>query len=222
MKRFALWTTAAGAGAAIALFDLLTGWTAHIGAGVFAVLFGLFGLAVALYIGMIRSGLQDRRELRAETSDPAAVLSHATRSIRWCGTFALLSAILLFANCSGVLAPTQDAPQTSAHVDPISFAVTTAILVIPFLLVLVLAPVFANLTRPQLALWSVIALAVVAPLSLVVAFYTGAVTCGELGTLRVGACAASAGSATDFLSMAALALYLPYVGLITSAVKRTR
>lgn len=222
MKGFALWTTIAAVGAAIAMFNLVTGWTVNIGLGADAILVAIFGLTVALYVLMVKTALQDRRALRAAPIESAVLAKRATRSLRWCGAFALIAAVLLFTNCSGLITPVgQPVAATNVTADPGSFLTQSALLLLPFLVVLVLAPVVISRYK-RLALWSLFLLAGAAPVSFVVGFYATAITCGELGPLTLGACAASGGSLTEVLSAAAMLLYVPYVAMIGSALRDAR
>jgi hypothetical protein len=225
VSRFAIWTVAVLAFAALALFDMVSGWTTRLGVLGVGLLLGLFAVGIGLYVAMILAGLHDRRKLRAAPPDAPTVLTHVGRAIRWCGLFAVGAAVMLFASCTGPLTPAQTVQITSIQIDPGAFTRQALILELPLLLALILPPALATAAQlrasrrmARLAIWSVFLLLPVCILSVIAGLATGVATCGEFGPPSVGACAAGAGATTNLVSLLALALYVPYTTQAEKAV----
>jgi hypothetical protein len=227
MNRYKAWTYGVLAGAAVAIGELATGWTANLGVLAWAPLLGLFAAAVALYIAMIFACLRDR-QLRPAWPETGTALAHAGHMVRWCGLFAVGAAVLLFANCSGVLTPATTTAATSAHIDPQSFIGPALLLELPLLLSLLLPAVLATLTiwRPskarlyaRLVTVSLFVFPVVAVATIVGGLAVSLAASGEFGPASVGAAAAGAGAViTSGVSLLAIALYVPYARQIQRAV----
>ena len=229
MNRLALWTTLLLLGLAVAIIDLVTGWTLHAGAVTLIVTLGLFGGSIALFGAMLITVTRDRRWIVAHSSDARWVLARASRGLRWGSLFAIGFCLLLFANCTGNITSSPDAQASSAIQDSARFWTLTAALLAPLVLALLMAPVLTFVAerlaagRPltarrlgQLAWWSVFAIVAAVLLTMVVGFFFGISSC-DVGP-SAGYCAAGAGSVMNLLSIGALALLLPYLGLVTWAL----
>ena len=209
------------------------GWRGPLMAAVVALL-GLFGGSVALFVAILIAVIRDRRWIVAHSSDARWVLARASRGVRWASLFAIGFCILLFANCSGNLG-SPDAPQMSNAIqDPTRFWTLTAEVLIPLLLSLVMPPVLTAAAerlatgRPQaarrfgwLAMWSPAAVVVAALATVVMGIFLGVSACG-LGpgfpSASAGYCAAGWSSLMNLLSLGAVALFLPYLLLVTRAL----
>jgi hypothetical protein len=226
-------TITALAVAAVAIVDLVTGWQARAGALAWVVTIGFFVTGLALYIAVIVAGVRDRRRLRAASLDPPDLLGRAGAAIRWSGLFAAVVAVLFFASCSAAVTPGADAHVINALASPGTFARQTVWLELPMLLAILLTPAFGAAavatarSHPlrarrlaQLSVASLFILMVVSIATVIAGLVTGAATCGEFGPPDLGACGAAAASPTNLLSLTALALYVPCVGVITSALNR--
>lgn len=229
MNRLALWTTLVLLGLAVAIIDLFTGWTTHFSPAALVVVLGLFGGSIALFVAMLIAVIRDRRWIVAHSSDARWVLARASRGVRWGSVFAIGFCLLLFANCTGNITPTSTAQVSNAIQDPTRFWTLTAGVLAPLLLALLLPSVLTSVaerlatSRPQaarrlgqLAMWSMAAVVVAALVTVVIGFFLGVSSC-YLGT-SAGYCAAGSGSITNLLSLGALALLLPYLGLVTWAL----
>jgi hypothetical protein len=229
MNRLALWTSLVLLGLAAAVIDLVTGWTVRAGVVALIATLGLFGGSIALFVAMLIAVIRDRRWIVAHSSDPPWVLERASRGLRWGSLFAIGFCLLLFANCTGNITSSPSGQVSNAIQDPARFWTPTAWVLAPLLLALLLPPLLAFAAerlvtgRPQvartaglLAMWSVMAIVAAAVLTVVVGFFFGVSSC-DVGP-SAGYCAAGAGSILNLLSIGALALLLPYLGLVTWAL----
>ena len=229
MNRLALWTTLVLLGLAVAVIDLFTGWTVTFGPAAVVVALGLFGGSVALFVAMLIAVIRDRRWIVAHSSDARWVLARASRGVRWGSLFAIGFCLLLFANCTGNVTSSPTAQVSNAIQDPTRFWTLTAGVLAPLLLALLMPPVLTSVAerlatrRPQaarrlgrLAMWSMAAVVAAALLTVVVGFFLGVSSC-DVGP-SAGYCAAGAGSIMNLLSVGALALLLPYLGLVKWAL----
>jgi hypothetical protein len=229
MNRMALWTTLVLLGLAVAVVDLVTGWTVRAGAVAVIVTLGLFGGSLALFVAMLIAVIRDRRWIVAHSSDARWVLARASLGLRWGSLFAIGLCLLLFANCTGNITSSPTAQVSNAIQDPARFWTLAAAVLAPLVLALLMAPVLTFAAerlasgRPQaarrvgqLAMWSVVAVVAAVLLTVVVGFFLGVSSC-DVGP-SAGYCAAGAGSTMNLLSFGALALLLPYLGLVTWAL----
>ena len=225
-NRLALWTTLVLLGLAVAIVDLFTGWTVRFGVAALVVVLGLFGGSVALFVAMLIAVIRDRRWIVAHSSDARWVLARASRGVRWGSLFAIGFCLLLFANCAGNITSGPTAQASNAIQDPAHFWTLTAGVLAPLLLALLIPPVLTSaaerlaISRPKaartlcrLAMWSMAAVGAAALLTVVAGFFLGMSSC-DLGP-SIGYCAAGAGSLMNLLSLGALTLVLPYLGLVT-------
>jgi hypothetical protein len=246
MYRIETWTIAILLGAAVALYNLFSGWTIHNSAFATIVVLGLVAAAPGLFVGMLISGRRDRRSMLGPKPDARVVLAGAARAIRWSGAFAVGICVLLFANCSSAVgtgqatqapAPIGDLPSAApqpvigAVGDVHSFLSMAALVLVPLVIALLLPPILATAaqllatSRPDaarrlanLTVWGSALAAGAAVATVPVGFFLGVSAC-DFGT-SVGACAAGLGSLMNFFSLGSLALFLPYTGLITWALAR--
>ena len=229
MNRLVLWTTLLLLGLTLAVVDLFTGWTLQFSPAALVVTLGLFGGSVGLFIAMLISVIRDRRWIVAHASDARWVLGRASRGVRWGSLFAIGFAVLLFANCTGNITPNTSAQVSNALQDPAHFWSLTAGVLTPLVLALLIPPVLTSAAerlatgRPhaarrlgQLAIWSMAAVAAAALLTVAIGFFLGISAC-DFGT-SAGYCAAGVGSIMNLLSLGALALFLPYILLVTWAL----
>jgi hypothetical protein len=229
MNRLVLWTTLLLLGLAVAAVNLFTGWTVHAGTVAIIVLLGLFGGSIALFVAMLIAVIRDRRWIAAHSSDARWVLARASRGLRWGSLFAIGFCLLLFANCTGSITSSSSPQVSNATQDPARFWTLTAAVLTPLVLALLMAPVLTfaaerlATSRPRaarrlgrVAWWSVFAIVAAALLTVVVGFYLGISSC-DVGP-SAGYCAAGAGSLMNPFSIGALALLLPYLGLVTWAL----
>jgi hypothetical protein len=229
MNRLALWTALLLLGLAVAVVDLVTGWTVQVGAGAIIVLLGLFGGSIALFVAMLIAVIRDQRWIAAHSSDARWVLARASRGLRWGSLFAIGFCLLLFANCTGNITSGPNAQVSNAIQDPARFWTLTAAVLAPLVLALLMPPALTlaaerlAIGRPgaarrvgRLAMWSVAAIVAAALVTVVVGFFLGISSC-DVGP-SAGYCAAGAGSIMNLLSIGALALLLPYLGLVTWAL----
>ena len=232
MYRLEIWTIAILLGATLACYDLVTGWAVTTGPGAILVVLGLFVASLVLLGAMLIAGRTDRKGMVATPPDARVVLRRSARAIRWSGLFAVGFCVLLFANCSGGVGSSgPGAPVAHALDTPSDFFRLTAGVLLPLVLALLLPPVFATGAqlfadrRPEaartlatLAVWGAALAAGAAILTVPVAFFLGVSYC-DFGT-SVGYCAAGVGGLMNFFSLGALALFLPYTGLLTWALAR--
>jgi hypothetical protein len=231
MNRLALWTTLVLLGLAVAIVGLFTGWNIPFGLVSNVVFFGLLAGSFALFGAMVIAVIQDRRWIVAHSSDARWVLARASRGVRWGSLFAIGFCLLLFSNCTAGTTPTADAQMSNAMLDPIRFWTLTAGVLAPLVLALLMPPVLTTVAeglatrRPKtartlgkLAIWSMAAVVPVALATIVIGFFLGVSAC-DFGT-SAGYCAAGVGSVMNLLSIGALALFLPYAGLVTWALRQ--
>jgi len=232
VNRLALWTTLVLIALAIAVVGLITGWTVQVGAVAVIVLLGLFGGAIALFVGMLIAVIRDRRWIVAHSSDAGWVLARASRGLRWGSLFAIGFCLLLFANCTGSITSGPTAQVSNVSQDPARFWTLAAVVMAPLLIALLLPPVLAfaaerlSIGRPQaarrvgqVAMLSVIAIVGAALVTVGVGFFLGVSSC-DVGP-SAGYCAAGAGSIMNLLSVGSLALLLPYLTLVNWALAQT-
>lgn len=229
MNRPALWTSLVVIGLAVAVVDLFTGWTVPFGLAAAVVTFGLFGGSVALFVAMLIAVIHDRRWIVAHSSDAQWVLARAARGVRWGSLFVIGFCLLLFANCTGGITSSPTAQVSSAIQDSTRFWTLTAWVLVPLLLTLLMPSVLSTAAerlasgRPRaaqrlgrLAMWAAVAIVPAALFTVVIGFFLGVSSC-DVGP-SAGYCAAGAGSTLNLLSVGALALLMPYLGLVTWAL----
>ena len=229
MNRLALWTALVLLGLTVAVVDLVTGWTIPFGPAAVAVTLWLFAGSFALFGAMVIDVIRDRRFIVAHSSDARWVLARASRGVRWGSLFAIGFCLLLFANCTGTITSSSTAKVSSAMQDSARFWTLAAGVLAPLLLALLMAPVLTSAAerlatgRPhaarrlgRLAMWSMAAVVAAAVLTVIIGFFLGVSSC-DVGP-SAGYCAAGAGSVMNLLSIGALALVLPYLGLVSWAL----
>ncbi|MDQ2943599.1 MAG: hypothetical protein M3R21_08030 [Candidatus Dormibacteraeota bacterium] len=231
MNRLALWATLVWLGMAVAVIDLFTGWTVPVTAAATVVVWALIGGSVALFVAMLIAVMRDRRWIVAHSSDTRWVLARASRGVRWGSVFAIGLSVLLFANCSGNV--TFGNELSGPIQDPARFWKLTAWVLTPLLLALLVPPVLtfsaervatgrlqAARRLGWLAMWSMGPIVAAVLVTVVIGLFVGINAC--LGATGAGAstgyCAAGAGSITNLFSLGALALFLPYILLVTWAL----
>jgi hypothetical protein len=230
MNRIETWTVAILLCIAVAVYDMLTGWTVSGGLAALVVVFGLFFGAFAMYAAMLRALLKERKRMLAGSPDAGTVLKRAAGAMRWAGAFAIGFSVLLFANCSGGVGP-PNSHVSSAMVAPADFIFLTTWLMAPLLVALLLPPLLATGaqvlagTSPktagrlaQLVVWGCALAAGAAVITVPIGFFLGVSSC-DVGP-SAGYCAAGLGSLLNFFSLGSLALFLPYTGLLTWALAR--
>jgi hypothetical protein len=230
MNRLPVCTVAAVAAAAIAVFDLVSAWTIQMGAAALVVSLGLFVIAVALYGALLVIGVGERRQILASAASSVEIIGRAARSVRWSALAAIALSVLLFANCSASVS--SGPPRYSGPMDDVSgFLIGSAEVFLPVILVIALVAVVAtiahgNATRQdwssahkaaQAAIWSLVAIAIVAAATVPVGFIFLASQC-FFGTSS-GACSAGAASFTNVFLAGAFALLLPYILMMIRAVR---
>jgi hypothetical protein len=222
MNRLAVCTVAALAAASIAVFDLVSAWTVQMGAPAFVLSIGLFLLAVVLYGSLLAVGVGERRRILAAASSGADVISRTASTIRLSALAAIAVTVLLFANCSASVSsgpPSYAGPMN----DVPGFLKGSAEVLMPVLLVIALVAALASAAEfytirrqwrsayraAQAAVWSVVAIAIIAVVTVPVGFVFLGSQC-FFGT-SPGACAAGAASFTNLFLAGTFALLLPYV-----------
>ena len=231
MNRLVVLTVAAVIIAAVAVFDLVSAWTIQMSAAAFAVSIGLFVAAVALYGALLVIGVGERRRIMASATNSVAVVGRAASSIRWSSLAAIALGIVLFANCSAAVS--SGPPNYAGPMDDVSgFLKGTAVVFLPIVLVIALvavlgtaADVYAkrqqwNSARKsaQAAIWSVVAIAIIAFLTVPLGFVFLASQC-FFGGNHPGTCAAGAASFTNVFLGGTFALLLPYVLVMMRALR---
>ena len=212
-------------GAAVAVFDLLTGWT--IAGGVFAIV-----VVVALFLGALAAmcaaaiiAFRDRSRIKTLVEDSPTKAARVAGRARWSSLLAVGFAILVFANCSGGIGN----PQTSAGAmsDPSRYWAMAAALLLPTVVLLALPGVLATLAERTIARpWALAAIyaagaaAIVAFISAPLALFFGVSAC-DFGT-STGTCAAGVGGVANGFTIAALALFLPYLTLLPAFLPRNK
>jgi hypothetical protein len=225
MKRTQVVTAGAVLIAALSLFDLASGWAARAGVGGLVAVVGLFAVAIALYAAMVIFGVRERRQQSG--------LQTAAKGIRRGAIFAIAFSVFLFANCSSAVTA---GPTPGAFVvadDGGVFLGLSGLIVLPLLLALALPAALVTTASfkasskraaaerlARLATWAGGAIVLVALATAAGGFYAGMSSCVFGGS--VGWCAAGLASVTNVLSLGALALLLPYVGLASAALTDVR
>jgi hypothetical protein len=231
MKRIETWAVVALVGLIVAVYDLATGWTLHAGGLGAVVIFGLFGAGVALGVFELAAGIGDRKRISAHADGPRTVLAQAARGVRWSSLFAVALSVVLFANCAGGASTTGPVVQASGpQVDPSNFWPLTAWVMLPLLLALIIPAALATAAqrlseaRPefalrlaQLSIMSMGLLVFAAVATTAVGFFLGVSEC-DVGT-SAGACAAGASSLMNLFALGSLGLFLPYLGMVSSALR---
>lgn len=227
MNRLEVWTAGVVIAAAVAVFDLVSGWALHQSVLDLVVVLGLFGIAVALFVGLIIAGVRDRRGIATTARTSSDVLGGAARGSRWSALAAAGLCVLLFANCSGAVSgPSGLGPMDDAS----NFLKLSAAVFLPLLLVILLVAVLATAAQVlagrhqgrqahRAALAGLVSAAIfigVAVLTVPVGFFFGISACD--GGISQGACAAGAGSFTNLFAAGTAALMLPYLTSIASAL----
>lgn len=224
MNRLAAWTVGVVIMATVAVFDLVSAWAVHRGWVDLVLVLGLFGIAVALFVGLLIAGSAERRWIMASARTSLDIVGRAARGARWSALAAVGLSILLFANCSGgVTGPSVvGGPMDDAS----GFLKVSAAVLLPIVLMIVLtavlataAQVFASrhqghsaLRAAQAGIVSALIIAVVAVMTVPVGFIFGISAC-YLETSQ-GACAAGAGSFMNLFAAGTVALMLPYLTLM--------
>lgn len=230
MNRLAICTALMLLGLVVAAVGLFTGWTVPFSAEAGIVFFGLFAASIALFGAMVIAVVQDKRWIVAHSSDAQRVLGRVSRGVRWSSLFAITLCLLLLSNCTANVTSSSIAEVSNAMLDPMRFWTLTAAVLAPLVLALLIPSVLTMVAerlatrRPQtarklgrLAVWSMVAVVPVSLLTVGIGSFLGLSSC-DFGT-SAGYCAAGAGSVMNLLSVGALALFLPYAGLVTSALE---
>jgi hypothetical protein len=232
MNRIETWTAVVLLGVGVAFFDLFTGWTVDGSWAAGIATLGLVAVAIALYVAVLIAGRRDRKRIATLYPDPKPVLMRAARAVRWSGLFAIGFCVLLFANCSsGVSTGTLTGRVVAWRGDTPTYVSMASWLLLPLVLALLLVPVLITAAqmlatnRPQtasrlarVARWASVLAAGVAFFTVPLGFFFGVSAC-DFGT-SAGACAAGASSLMNFLSIGSLALFLPYIPMVTWALAR--
>ena len=229
MNRLILWTIGMVVVAAVAVFNLVTAWALHIGWLDLPLFFALFAMAVGLFVALVRAGTGERRRIRASAQTALEVVGRAARGARWSALAAAALTVLLFADCSGTVL---NGPSVVGGPmdDATNFLKVAVPAVLPLVLVIALtaalataAQAFASRRQGRLALraaqagvWAAVIIAAVAFGTVIFGFFFGFSAC-DLGTSQ-GACAAGTGSFTNVFAAVSVALLLPYLALIASAL----
>jgi hypothetical protein len=231
--------------AAAATYLLVTGWTSNAciaaatgqsNASCAAVTLGLIGAALLVTAIAVYSAFRDRKQVMAAPLDPAHVVVRGARGVRWSAVFAIGLSVLLFAECSGSVVSGTGGSMT----DPTRFWSLAPWLVVPLVVVLAVPAALAAIAQLQLArqlsssgrtatlaTWSTALVVVVAVMTAGVGLVFGIPACyifsSGPSTGSPSACAAGLGSIANVLSsIGSLALFLPYLLMITWAIGRTR
>ena len=232
MQRMAVLAIVMVVGAAVAVFDLVSGWMAPPGTVAIAAGVGLFGVALAIMGAAIFSAWRERSRIIRVSPDRAAALSRGSNGLRWSTLATVAFAVLLFANCSSLVTTGDNHAQEAATVDPAAFWRLAAWLLLPLLLalalpaVLAVAAVASASSRPrrahQLGQAALVSTAVI-PVAAFATFFPFGVVFGisacDLGN-SIGACAAGLGSVANVLSVGSIALLIPYLVLISGGLAR--
>ena len=230
MNRLAVCTVAAVAAAAIAVFDLVSAWTIQGNGAALVVSLGLFVIAVTLYGALLVLGVGERRRTLASAASSTEVIGRAASSVRLTALAAIALTVLLFANCSASVS--SGPPNYAGPMNDVSgFLGGSAEVLLPILLVIVLAAALASAAAvyarrrqwrsaqkaAQAAIWSVVAIAIIAVVTVPVAFVFLTSQC-FFGT-SPGACAAGAAGFTNVFLAGTFALLLPYILVMTRALQ---
>ncbi len=230
MNRLAVCTLAALASAAIAVFDLVSAWTIQMGGAALLVSLGLFVIAVALYGALLVIGVSERRRIVASAASSVEVVGRAASSVRLSALAAIALSILLFANCSASVS--SGPPNYAGPMNDVSgFLRGSAEALLPILLVIVLAAALASAAEvyarrrqwrsahkaAQAAIWSVVAIAIIAVVTVPVGFVFLTSQCFFGGSQ--GTCSAGAASFTNVFLAGTFALLLPYILMMMRALQ---
>jgi hypothetical protein len=229
MNRSVVWTICVMIAAGVALFDLVTAWALQINWLNLALIIGLFGIAVGLFVALVIAGAGERRRIRVNAHTSQDVVGPAARGARWSALAAAGLIVLLFANCSGSLTNGQ-IPVSGPMDDASNFLKVSAATVLPLLLVIALTAALATaaqvlssrrLGRPalraaQAGVWSSVIFIAVAFGTVPVGIVFGLSAC-DVGTSQ-GACMGGAATFMNVFAAATAALLLPYLTLVASAL----
>ncbi len=217
MKRIEVWAAVLFVGAAVAVVNLLTGRLNHPEALAAVVGFGLFGGALLALGAAIVAAWRERARVTGGSADPETITATGARGLRWAALAAVMFSVLVFANCSGGVNVNG---HQAAMFDASGYWPLAAAVLLPLIVVLALPGLLATMARRRAGRWgtaavlSIAAIVVVVPVTLAVAFYAGISAC-YLSTSE-GACAAGAGGVGNLLSLASIALLVPYVQMLNS------
>lgn len=230
-------------GAAGATYLLVTGWTSNAcvqaatgqsNASCAAVTWALIAAAIVGTGVAVYFASRDRKEVKTAGADPAQLVKSGARGARWSAVFGIGLSVLLFANCSGSLVSNTG----GAMADPATFWSLAPWLVIPLVIVLAVPAALTALAQQQLAgrspssamtallaTWSIALVVVVGVATAVAGLVIGIPTCyifsSNPSSMSPSVCAAGVGSMANILSsVAAVALFLPYLLMINSAIGR--
>ena len=229
MNRSAVWTIGVVIAAAVAVFNLVTAWALQINWLNLALVIGLFGVGVGLFIALVIVGAGERRQIRASAHTSVDAVGPAARGARWSALAAAGLIVLLFANCSGSLTNGQ-IPVSGPMDDASNFFKLSATTVLPLLLVVALTAALATtaqviasrrrgrpaLRAAQAGVWSSVIFIAVAFATLPVGIFFGLSAC-DVGTSQ-GACMGGAATFMNLFAAATAALLLPYLTLMASAL----
>lgn len=230
MNRLAVCTVAAVAAAAIAVFDLVSAWTIQGNGVALVVSLGLFVVAVTLYGALLVIGVGERRRTLARAANSVEVVGRAASSVRLSALAAIALTVLLFANCSASVS--SGPPNYAGPMSDVSgFLRGSAEVLLPILLVIVLAAALASAAEvyakrrqwrsahkaAQAAIWSVVAIAIIAVVTVPVGFVFLTSQCFFASSQ--GACSAGAASFTNVFLAGTFALLLPYILLMMRALQ---
>jgi hypothetical protein len=230
MNRLAVCTVAAVAAAAIAVFDLVSAWTIQGNGVALVVSLGLFVVAVTLYGALLVIGVGERRRTLASAANSVEVVGRAASSVRLSALAAIALTVLLFANCSASVS--SGPPNYAGPMSDVSgFLRGSAEVLLPILLVIVLAAALASAAEvyakrrqwrsahkaAQAAIWSVVAIAIIAVVTVPVGFVFLTSQC--FFATSQGACSAGAASFTNVFLAGTFALLLPYILLMMRALQ---
>jgi MFS family permease len=208
------------AGAALSVYDLLTGWMIPATTWAAPVVgFGLFFGALAVLTVAAVMALRDRRHIRT-------LVDVATR-IRWSSVLAAAFAVLLFADCSGASGSYQTGHSGvgGPMADPTRYWLMATGLLLPTLILLALPGITATVAERRqdrrwahAGIYAAGAAAIVAFITAPIALVFGVSAC-DFGT-STGMCAAGVGGIANGFTIGALALFLPYLTLLPAFLPR--
>jgi hypothetical protein len=230
MNRLTALTAATVIAATVAVFDLVSAWAINLEGVLLALTLGLFGTAVALFVALLVVGFGERKRIVAGAASSIDLIAPAARAVRSSALAAIALSLLLFANCS---ASVKSGPSsTSAAMDDVPGLLRVgAEVLLPIVLVIALAAALATVAQvfasrhqwrsaqrtAQAAVWSAIAIVLVALVAVPVGFIFGVAYCDVGGS--PGACAAGTSSIGDVFLAVTPALLLPYILLLAHAVE---
>ena len=211
-------------GAAVAVYDLVTGWTIPGGFAAAAVVLGLFLGSLAALTAAVVIAFVDRSRIKGLAEDPPTKAARLAGRARWSSLFAACFAVLVFADCSGAVG-NNGHEVVGAMSDPTRYWSMAAGLLLPTVILLalpgVLATIAERLTRRRWAIAAIFvsgAAAAVAFVTAPVAVVFGVSAC-DFGT-SAGMCAAGIGGVANGFTIGALALFLPYLTLLPAYLPR--